>query len=159
MDEEIKLPTPAAYMGTFPVVGCKPGTLAHHAHTSLETLKASGPSDQTIQPLFTADQLRAVVAADRAARVVLSDDHIEDLCMELFVTAQGNSPISEKLARIDAIVRRYLSEQPAQQPLSDEQFQKIRRSLMQQSGWDGDGWDQALKEAIEQTHGIGAKND
>lgn len=57
------------------------------------------------------DYARAAVEADRAARVVLSDEHIEDLCMELFTTAQGSSPVIEKLARIDAIVRRCLSEQ------------------------------------------------
>jgi hypothetical protein len=33
--------------------------------------------------------------------------------------------------------------------LTDEQFQTIRNSLSLQEGWDGDGWDLALKEAIE----------
>jgi hypothetical protein len=39
-------------------------------------------------------------------------------------------------------------------PLTDEQFQAIRGSLSRQDGWDGDGWDFALKEAIEAAHGI-----
>jgi hypothetical protein len=39
-------------------------------------------------------------------------------------------------------------------PLTDEQFQAIRNSLYRQDGWDGDGWDLALKEAIEAAHGI-----
>jgi hypothetical protein len=33
--------------------------------------------------------------------------------------------------------------------LTDEQFQAIRSRLSRQDGWDGDGWDLALKEAIE----------
>jgi len=33
--------------------------------------------------------------------------------------------------------------------LTDEQFQAIRSRLFRQDGWDGDGWDLALKEAIE----------
>lgn len=44
--------------------------------------------------------------------------------------------------------------QPHHKPLTDEQFQAIRRSLFRQEGWDGDGWDLALKEAIEVAHGI-----
>jgi hypothetical protein len=45
---------------------------------------------------------------------------------------------------------------PPQQrkPLTDEQFQAIRNNLFRQDGWDGDGWDLALKEAIEAAHGI-----
>jgi hypothetical protein len=39
-------------------------------------------------------------------------------------------------------------------PLTVEQFQVIRNSLFRQDGWDGDGWDLALKEAIEAAHGI-----
>ena len=33
--------------------------------------------------------------------------------------------------------------------LTDEQFQAIKDSLFRQQGWDGEGWDLALKEAIE----------
>ena len=33
--------------------------------------------------------------------------------------------------------------------LTDEEFRAILRSLSRQQGWDGDGWDLALKEAIE----------
>lgn len=45
--------------------------------------------------------------------------------------------------------------QPEQfKPLTDEQFKKIKASLSRQEGWDGDGWDLALKEAIEAAHGI-----
>jgi hypothetical protein len=33
--------------------------------------------------------------------------------------------------------------------LTDEQFQAIKDSLFRQDGWDGHGWDLALKEAIE----------
>jgi hypothetical protein len=33
--------------------------------------------------------------------------------------------------------------------LSDEEFRAIRNSLSRQDGWDGDGWDLALKQAIE----------
>ena len=44
---------------------------------------------------------------------------------------------------------------PAQRkPLTDEQFQAICNRLSRQGGWDGDGWDLALKEAIEAAHGI-----
>ena len=43
-------------------------------------------------------------------------------------------------------------------PLTNEQFQAIRNSLFRQDGWDGDGWDLALKEAIEAAHGIKGKN-
>ena len=39
-------------------------------------------------------------------------------------------------------------------PLTDEEFRAILRSLSRQQGWDGDGWDLALKEAIEAAHGI-----
>jgi hypothetical protein len=39
-------------------------------------------------------------------------------------------------------------------PLTDEQLQAICNSLSRQDGWDGDGWDLALKEAIEAAHGI-----
>lgn len=46
------------------------------------------------------------------------------------------------------------AQQAKPQPLSDEQFQRIKRSLFRQHGWDGDGWDQALKEAVEAAHGI-----
>lgn len=42
-------------------------------------------------------------------------------------------------------------------PLTDEQFQDICNRLSRQGGWDGDGWDLALKEAIEAAHGIGEK--
>jgi hypothetical protein len=48
--------------------------------------------------------------------------------------------------------------QPKREPLTDEQFQTIRNSLSRQDGWDGDGWDLALKEAIEAAHGIKEKN-
>ena len=41
-----------------------------------------------------------------------------------------------------------------QAPLTDEQFRAIKNSLSRQEGWDGDGWDLALKEAIEAAHGI-----
>ena len=43
---------------------------------------------------------------------------------------------------------------PQRKPLSDEEFRAILRSLSRQQGWDGDGWDLALKEAIEAAHGI-----
>lgn len=43
---------------------------------------------------------------------------------------------------------------PHRKPLSDEEFQKICTRLSRQGGWDGDGWDLALKEAIEAAHGI-----
>ena len=44
---------------------------------------------------------------------------------------------------------------PAQRkPLTNEQFQDICNRLSRQGGWDGDGWDLALKEAIEAAHGI-----
>ena len=33
--------------------------------------------------------------------------------------------------------------------LTDEQFQAIKDSFFRQQGWDGEGWDLALKEAIE----------
>lgn len=33
--------------------------------------------------------------------------------------------------------------------LTDEEFQAIKVSLSRQEGWDGDGWDLALKEAIQ----------
>ena len=32
--------------------------------------------------------------------------------------------------------------------LTDDEFQKIKNSLSRQHGWDGDGWDLALKEAV-----------
>jgi hypothetical protein len=48
----------------------------------------------------------------------------------------------------------YVPEERQPKPLTDEQFQAIRRSLFRQEGWDGDGWDLALKEAIEAAHGI-----
>jgi hypothetical protein len=44
--------------------------------------------------------------------------------------------------------------QQQRKPLTDEQFQAIRSSLSRQEGWDGDGWDLALKEAIEAAHQI-----
>ena len=43
---------------------------------------------------------------------------------------------------------------PQRKPLTDEEFRAILRSLFRQQGWDGDGWDLALKEAIEAAHGI-----
>ena len=43
---------------------------------------------------------------------------------------------------------------PQRKPLTDEEFRAILRSLSRQQGWDGDGWDLALKEAIEAAHGI-----
>jgi len=33
--------------------------------------------------------------------------------------------------------------------LTDEEFRAMRNSLFRQDGWDGDGWDLALKQAIE----------
>lgn len=47
---------------------------------------------------------------------------------------------------------------PQRKPLSDEEFQKICTRLSRQGGWDGDGWDLALKEAIEAAHGIWPEN-
>jgi hypothetical protein len=44
--------------------------------------------------------------------------------------------------------------QQQRKPLTDEQFQAICNSLSRQGGWDGDGWDLALKEVIEAAHGI-----
>lgn len=46
---------------------------------------------------------------------------------------------------------------PQRKPLTDEEFRAILRSLSRQQGWDGDGWDLALKEAIEAAHGIGCE--
>lgn len=46
---------------------------------------------------------------------------------------------------------------PQSKPLTDEEFRAILRSLSRQQGWDGDGWDLALKEAIEAAHGIGCE--
>jgi len=43
------------------------------------------------------------------------------------------------------------------QPLSTERFKAITNSLSRQQGWDGDGWDLALKEAIEAAHEIGGQ--
>ena len=43
---------------------------------------------------------------------------------------------------------------PQRKPLTDEKFRSILASLSRQQGWDGDGWDLALKEAIEAAHGI-----
>jgi hypothetical protein len=64
-----------------------------------------------------------------------------------------------EIERLVALVRadereQALAAQPAPVPLTDEQFQAIRGSLSRQDGWDGDGWDFALKEAIEAAHGI-----
>ena len=47
---------------------------------------------------------------------------------------------------------------PQRKPLTDEEFRAILRSLSRQQGWDGDGWDLALKEAIEAAHGITKEN-
>jgi hypothetical protein len=41
-----------------------------------------------------------------------------------------------------------------QEPMTDEQFNRIKSRLSRQQGWDGDGWDQAIKEEIERFHGI-----
>ena len=43
---------------------------------------------------------------------------------------------------------------PQRKPLTYQEFQKICTRLSRQGGWDGDGWDLALKEAIEAAHGI-----
>lgn len=43
---------------------------------------------------------------------------------------------------------------PKRKPLTDEQFRSIKEKLSRQEGWDGDGWDLALKEAIEAAHDI-----
>jgi hypothetical protein len=54
---------------------------------------------------------------------------------------------------LDAIMCRNTTPQQ-RKPLTNEQFQAIRNSLYRQDGWDGDGWDLALKEAIESHHNI-----
>jgi hypothetical protein len=51
-------------------------------------------------------------------------------------------PLYTKPQQPSTIVRTWVE-------LTDEQFQAIRNSLSRQEGWDGDGWDLALKEAIE----------
>lgn len=44
---------------------------------------------------------------------------------------------------------------PQREPLTDGQFMKIKASLSTRDpSWDGDAWDFALKEAIEEFHGI-----
>jgi hypothetical protein len=48
----------------------------------------------------------------------------------------------------------FAATQQQRKPLTDEQFQAICNNLSRQGGWDGDGWDLALKEAIEAAHGI-----
>ena len=48
----------------------------------------------------------------------------------------------------------YTSPPAQRKPLTNEQFQDICNRLSRQGGWDGDGWDLALKEAIEAAHGI-----
>ena len=48
----------------------------------------------------------------------------------------------------------YTSPPAQRKPLTDEQFKAICNRLSRQGGWDGDGWDLALKEAIEAAHGI-----
>lgn len=91
--------------------------------------------------------------------------------MELLSAWLGNgagermkAPITDKKLlemmweRFPEIMKRG-TEQPAQRkPLTDEQFQAICNRLSRQGGWDGDGWDLALKEAIEAAHGIKEKN-
>jgi hypothetical protein len=46
------------------------------------------------------------------------------------------------IAECEAVNREWVS-------LTDEEFRAICKSLSRQDGWDGDGWDLALKQAIE----------
>jgi len=46
------------------------------------------------------------------------------------------------IAESEAVKRKWVS-------LSDEEFRAICKSLFRQDGWDGDGWDLAIKQAIE----------
>ncbi len=46
------------------------------------------------------------------------------------------------IAECEAVKREWVS-------LSDEEFRAICKSLSRQDGWDGDGWDLAIKQAIE----------
>ena len=53
---------------------------------------------------------------------------------------------------IKAAILNFLNSAPPKRnwvSLSDEEFRAIRNSLSRQDGWDGDGWDLALKQAIE----------
>jgi len=60
---------------------------------------------------------------------------------------------SRRTAVVENTVLRAAAQQ-ARKPLSNEEFQKICTRLSRQGGWDGDGWDLALKEAIEEAHDI-----
>jgi hypothetical protein len=52
-------------------------------------------------------------------------------------------------------LEQFINTTPQQRkPMSTEQFAAIRNSLARQNGWDGDGWDLALKQAIEDFHNI-----
>ena len=60
------------------------------------------------------------------------------------VSTDKNSPLFTPLGQVWPLF--------SQRPwvgLTNEQFQAIKDSLFRQQGWDGEGWDLALKEAIE----------
>ena len=67
------------------------------------------------------------------ASVAIDKDHTVDLYCE-----------RDQTPKVDAMFA-----QRTWVGLTDEQFKKIKASLSHQEGWDGDGWDLALKEAIE----------
>lgn len=121
--------------------------------------------------IYTTDQLRAAVEADRERRQPTWDD-LQQLAAKHGAWVSGYGPFAVELLatygaapekqphwvqewlNAEASVRRH--HQPSHQPLTDEQAASLAKQL---------GWDTMperfplIVRSVEQAHGIGVKND
>lgn len=112
MDEDIKLPEPFGYVSDCKHAGIRIMSFQHAPYDQTHSLYHS------TREVYTAEQLRAAVEADRAKRVPggYSQDQIEQAAMEAEI------PDAKLESLLIALASTPAPEQPARKPLTDEQI-------------------------------------